>query len=59
MKVNYWFIRFLIFRYLAQYKEITVKESGYPGPWYTRYIAFMLGALGFAVVGLILRSQGM
>ena len=45
IKVNLWLLRFLAFKYLKQYKELTVKQTGRAGPlYYQSNIAFSLMA---------------
>jgi len=55
VRVNMLLFRLYCFRYLNQYKEVTLKETGSVGPLYHSYIASMSAALVFAVVGLLLR----
>jgi hypothetical protein len=55
VRINYIFLRVMILRYIGMYHDMTAREAGRPGPWYYSYIASMLLALLFAVVGLALR----
>ena len=55
IKINYIFIRVLILKYIGNYHDMTARESGRPGPWYYSYVAAMLLALLFAIIGLALR----
>ena len=53
IKVNYLFIRLFIFRYVRQYRRITMEETGKPGPLFYWFIASWNLALVFAIVGII------
>ena len=55
IRINYILLRVMILRYIGMYHDMTVREAGRPGPWYYSYIASMLLALLFAVIGLALR----
>jgi len=46
-------IRFMIFKYMAQYKRITIEETGTVGPLYNR-CASLLAVTGVLVVCMIL-----
>ena len=47
------FVRWMIFRYLAQYRQVTLKETGNVGPLYTRCTSlFALGGL-LAIAGIL------
>jgi hypothetical protein len=54
IKVNYVFIRVLIFKYIHQYRKITMQEKGRPGPWFYSFVISMNLALVFAIVGIVL-----
>ena len=57
IKINYLFLRLLIFRYVSQYRKITMEETGRPGPlFYSSIMAWNL-ALLFAIVGVILEIR--
>lgn len=53
--VNMLLFRLRAFRYLSQYKQVTLKETGKVGPLYPSYIIAMVIALVCAVIGLVLR----
>ena len=55
--VNMLLARVFFFRYLNQYKNATISETGKVGPLYNSYIAAMIVALVCAVIGLILRAR--
>jgi len=55
IKVNYLFIRLFIFRYVRQYRKITMEETGKPGLLFYPFIAAWNLALIFAIVGVILK----
>jgi hypothetical protein len=54
VKINYLFIRLFIFRYVRQYRRITMEETGKPGPLFYWFITAWNLALVFAIVGIIL-----
>ena len=55
IKINYLFFRVLIFKYINQYRKITMEETGKPGPLFYPFILSMNLTLLFVVVGIILR----
>ena len=54
IKINYLFIRLFIFRYVRQYRRITMEETGEPGPLFYWFIASWNVALVFVIIGIIL-----
>jgi len=54
VRINYLFIRLFIFRYVRQYRKITMEETGKPGPLFYWFIASWNLALVFAIVGIVL-----
>ena len=57
IKINWVWIRLYVFKYISQYREITIKENGKPGPWFYSFLIGMNGALILAIVGLILKRN--
>ncbi len=57
IRVNMPLVRFYFFRYLSQYRSITISETGKVGPLYNAYVAAMLVALVCAIIGLLLRAR--
>ena len=55
IKINYLLFRVLIFRYVRQYREIAMEETGKPGPLFYPFVTSWGLALLFAIVGAILR----
>jgi hypothetical protein len=55
IKINYLFFRVLIFKYIRQYRKITMEETGKPGPLFYSFITAWNLALIFAIVGAILK----
>jgi len=47
-------LRLHFFRYLEEYKQLTLRETGRVGMLHYLYVAFMLLALVFALVALVL-----
>lgn len=56
IKVNFLLLRLFIIKYIAQYQEITRKETGKSGGWFYSFVISMTLALVTAVIGLILRG---
>jgi hypothetical protein len=54
VKINYLFIRLFIFGYVRQYRQVTMEESGKPGPLFYWFITSWNLALVFVIVGAIL-----
>jgi len=54
IKINYLFIRLFIFRYIRQYRQITMEETGKPGPLFYWSITSWNLALVFAIIGIVL-----
>jgi len=55
IKINYLFLRLFIFKYVRQYRKMTMEETGKPGPLFYSFITAWNLALLFAIVGIILR----
>lgn len=56
--INPWLWRIRVFRYLDQYKAVTVAETGRVGPLYHAYVRSMVAALVLALLGLAFRVTG-
>ena len=59
VRINYLFIRLFIFRYVRQYRKITMEETGKPGPLFYSFITAWNLALLFAIVGIILKINNL
>lgn len=57
IKINYLLFRVLIPKYVQQYREITVAETGKPGRLFYSFIAAWSLALLFAIVAMILEFR--
>ncbi len=58
IKTNLLLARLLIFKYLSQYRRVTIKETGKAGPLFAVWIATInLAAVSFAVL-LFLAHNG-
>jgi hypothetical protein len=55
--VNMLLFRVYFFRYLRQYRDATLGETGRIGPLYYSYITAMCLAFVCAIVGLIVRAR--
>lgn len=55
VKINYFLLRLLLIRYISQYKQITLKETGKIGPLYYPCVVSVNLALVLAIAGLVLR----
>ena len=56
VKINYLFFRFLMLKYIHQYRKITMQENGRPGPWFYSFVISMNLALVLTIVGIVLRK---
>jgi hypothetical protein len=56
VRINYLFIRLFVFGYVRQYRQVTMDETGKPGPLFYMFVTSWLLALVFAVVAAILGS---
>jgi hypothetical protein len=55
VKINFVLLRLYLIKYISQYKQITLKETGKIGPLYYPCVVSVGLALVLAIVGLILR----
>lgn len=55
IKINFFWLRLYIIKYIHQYRKITMEETGRVGPLYYPCIVSVNLALICAVVGLILK----
>jgi len=55
IKINYLLFRLLIFKYVRQYRKITMEETGKPGPLFYSVITAWNLTLLFAIVGIIIK----
>ena len=58
IKINYLFLRLFIFKYVRQYRKMTMEETGKPGPLFYWFITAWNLALLLAIIGIILRTLG-
>ena len=56
VKINYLLFRLLIFGYVRQYREVTMEESGKPGPLFYMFVTSWVLALVFAVTVALVGS---
>ena len=59
IRTNFLWIRFLIFKYVSQYRKITREETGKVGNLFYLWIISINLALVCAVVGLIMRASAL
>jgi ABC-type spermidine/putrescine transport system permease subunit II len=57
IRVNIFLFRVFFFRYLRQYREITLSETGKVGSLYYSFVVAMNVALVCGIVGWILRAR--
>lgn len=57
-KANPLFIRWMIFKYMADYKRMTLEETGRVGPLYRACSTLALLAVVFVAAALIIKSLG-
>lgn len=55
IKINYVLLRLYIIKYIDQYKQLTLKETGKVGPLYYPCVVSYVTALAFAIIYLIAR----
>ena len=55
VKINWFLIKLYMPRYVAKYREITIRETGRPGPLFYRFTIFMSLTLVSALLGAALR----
>jgi len=55
IKINYLLIRIYIYKYVNQYRKITIEETGKVGPLFYPFITSFILALIFAIVGALLK----
>jgi len=55
VKISFILLRLYLIKYIHQYKQLTLKETGKIGPLYYPCIASVNLALVLAIVGLVLR----
>ena len=54
-KINYFLIRIYIYKYINQYRKITIEETGKVGPLFYSFIISFILALIFAIFGILLK----
>jgi hypothetical protein len=55
VKINFILLRLYLIKYIHEYKQLTLKETGKIGPLYYPCIISVNLALALAIVGLVLR----
>ena len=55
-RINWVFLKLYMFKYISQYRKVTLRESGRTGPLFYPFIVSMNSALLFAILGLVLGS---
>ena len=55
VKINFFLYRIMIFKYLNDYRRLTLQETGKIGLWYYVFSVAMVLTLVFVVVGIILK----
>lgn len=53
VKINFVLLRLYLIKYISQYKQITLKETGKIGPLYYPCVSSVILALVLAIAGLI------
>ena len=56
-KINWVFLRLFILGYIGKYREVTLRESGRPGPLFYPFVIAMNSAQLFTILGLALRAS--
>ena len=55
IKSNYLLLRIYIYKYVNQYRKITIEETGKVGPLFYSLITSFILALIFAIAGMVLK----
>ena len=55
VKINFVLLRLYLIKYISQYKQATLKETGKVGPLYYPCVTSVVLALVLAILGLVLR----
>ena len=55
VKINWFLIKLYMPRYVGKYREITIRETGQPGPLFYGFVISMNLALVTAILGAALR----
>jgi hypothetical protein len=55
-KVNFFLYRIYVIKYVSQYKRVTEKENGKPGPWFYSFVVSMNLTWALAIIGFVLKS---
>jgi len=53
IKINFPLFRLFIFKWVGQYRKITIEETGKPGPLFYSFITSWNVALVLAIVGIV------
>jgi len=54
-RINYLLIRIYIYKYINQYRKITIEETGKVGSLFYSFIISFILALIFAIIGILLK----
>jgi hypothetical protein len=46
----------MFIKYVSQYKRVTEKENGKPGPWFYSFVVSMNLTWALAIIGFVLKS---
>ena len=55
-KINFFLYRIYVIKYVRQYKRITEKENGRPGPWFYSFVVSMNLTWVLAIIGFVLKG---
>jgi len=53
--INWVFVRLYVIKYIHQYRQVTIRETGRPGPLFYPFVISMNLALVLTILGLVLR----
>ena len=54
-RIDWVFLRLFVLKYISDYRNLTIKEKGRPGPLFYPFVISMNLALLFTVLGLVLQ----
>ena len=55
VKINFFFLKLYLPKYVHQYKQISLQETGKVGLLFYGWLVSINAALAFAIIGLVLR----
>ena len=57
-KINYWLLRIYMFKYVKQYRQLTIEETGKPGKLFYAFILSWSSLFAVAIIWILLLIIG-